>query len=149
MPVLFLSLFLVFSAGALWSQSNGEATPLQDPSQLLGFTLGMVYARCGVPESVYPVRGVEEWQDDVVFVYTDWDLYIYRDRVWQLGVKSAFGISLGDPQGVVSLVLGEGMEVFDGYVLCSLPSHSWPLQLRVNLDAAGKVSAIFIYRSDF
>jgi hypothetical protein len=112
-------------------------------------TLAMVYARYGIPESVYAVRGAEEWQDDVVFVYNDWDLYIYQDRVWQVGLKSVYGISLGDPGGIVSLILGEGVEVYNGYMLYPLPSRSWPLQLRIDLDAAGKVAAIFVFRSDF
>jgi hypothetical protein len=121
-----------------------------DPITVVGMTLAMVYARYGIPESVYAVRGTEEWQDDVVFVYANgWDLYIYQDRVWQVGLKSAYGISLGDPGGVVSLVLGDGVEVYTGYMLYPLPSRSWPLQLRIDLDAAGKVTAIFVFRSDF
>jgi hypothetical protein len=109
----------------------------------------MVYSRYGIPGSVYAVRGAEEWQDDVVFVYDDWDLYIYRDRVWQVGVKTSHGIRLGDPGGVVSLVLGEGVRAYNGYMLYTLPSRAWPLEMRINLDAAGKVAALFIYRSDF
>ncbi|MFP3041657.1 hypothetical protein LQZ19_07510 [Treponema primitia] len=142
-------LLLVCYALPLWAQENlGEGND-RDPNTAIGLTLAMVYARFGIPESVYAVRGAEEWQDDVVFVYNDWDLYIYRDRVWQLGLKSAYGINLGDPGGVVSLTLGEGVQAYTGYLLYPLPSRSWPLQLRINLDAAGKVAAIFIYRSDF
>ncbi|MDR1248086.1 MAG: hypothetical protein LBK63_02175 [Treponema sp.] len=121
----------------------------EDPVQVVGLTLAAVYARYGIPESVHAVRGAEEWQDDVVFVYKDWDLYIYQDRVWQVGLKSAFGINLGDPSGVAFLILGEKVQSFDGYLLYSLPPRSWPLQLRLNLDGAGKVAAIYIYRSDF
>jgi hypothetical protein len=132
---------LFFTAIPLWAQ--------EDPTEAIGLTLSMVYARYGIPDSVYAVRGAEEWQDDVVFVYDDWDLYIYRDRVWQVGLKSAMGISQGDSSGMAFLVLGEKVQSYNGYMLCPLPSRSWPLQLRLNLDAAGKVAAIFIYRSDF
>jgi hypothetical protein len=121
----------------------------EDPAQIVGLTLESVYARYGIPESVYAVRGAEEWQDDVVFVYKDWDLYIFRDRVWQVGLKSAMGISLGDSAGMAFLMLGEGVQTFEGRLLYSLPSRSWPLQLRLDLDEAGKVTAIYIYRSDF
>jgi hypothetical protein len=121
----------------------------EDPAQIVGLTLDSVYARYGIPESVYAVRGAEEWQDDVVFVYQDWDLYIFRDRVWQVGLKSAMGISLGDSAGMAFLMLGEGVQSFEGYLLYSLPPRSWPLQLRLDLDSAGKVTAIYIYRSDF
>jgi hypothetical protein len=121
----------------------------EDPAEIVGLTLMSVYARYGIPESVYAVRGAEEWQDDVVFVYQDWDLYVFRDRVWQVGLKSALGINLGDSAGMVFLMLGEGVQVFDGYLLYSLPPRSWPLQLRLDLDEAGKVTAIYVYRSDF
>ena len=121
----------------------------EDPAEIVGLTLMSVYARYGIPESVYAVRGAEEWQDDVVFVYQDWDLYIFRDRVWQVGLKSALGINLGDSAGMVFLMLGEEVQVFDGYLLYSLPPRSWPLQLRLDLDEAGKVTAIYVYRSDF
>ena len=121
----------------------------EDPAEIVGLTLMSVYARYGIPESVYAVRGAEEWQDDVVFVYQDWDLYIFRDRVWQGGLKSALGISLGDSAGMAFLMLGEGVQTFDGYLLYSLPPRSWPLQLRLDLDGTGRVTAIYIYRSDF
>jgi hypothetical protein len=132
-----------------YAQVNFGETGEEDPVTIVGMTLAMVYARYGIPESVYAVRGAEEWQDDVVFVYNNWDLYIYQDRVWQIGLKSAYGISLGDPGGVVSLALGSGVEVYNGYMLYPLPSRSWPLQLRIDLDAAGKIAAIFVFRSDF
>jgi hypothetical protein len=131
------------------AQVNPGETGEEDPVMVVGMTLAMVYARYGIPKSVYAVRGAEEWQDDVVFVYNDWDLYIYQDRVWQVGLKSIYGISLGDPEGVVSLVLGDGVEVYNGYMLYPLPPRSWPLQLRIELNAAGKVGAIFVFRSDF
>jgi hypothetical protein len=134
-------LLLLFAALPLAAQ--------EDPVQIVGLTLRSVYERYGIPESVYAVRGAEEWQDDVVFVYKDWDLYIYRDRVWQLGLKSALGISLGDSSGMAFLMLGEEVQAFEGYLLYSLPPRSWPLQLRLDLDEAGKVTAIYIYRSDF
>jgi hypothetical protein len=132
---------LVFSALPLW--------PQEEPADAIGLTLATVYTRYGVPESVYAARGAEEWQDDVVFVYNDWDLYIYKDRVWQVGLKSAQGIRLGDPSGVVPLVLGPELRTYSGYMLYTLPSRSWPLQLRGDLNADGKVAEIVIYRSDF
>jgi hypothetical protein len=147
MKTLWVIPLLFFAALPLWAQLGQEEGD-QDPILTIGLSLGAVYSRFGVPESVYAVRGAEEWQDDVVFVYNDWDLYVFRDRVWQIGLKSAYGINLDDPQGVVPLALGEGVQVFEGYMLYSLPTRSWPLLLRVNLEA-GKVAAIFIYRSDF
>jgi hypothetical protein len=133
---------------AFWS-NPAQAETGGDPASLIGLTLAESMARFGAPQSVHPVRGLEEWQDDVVFVYADRDLYIYRDRVWQLGLREAYGIRAGDPRGAVLLVLGESAKTHSGYVLADLPGGAWPLTIRVNLDAAGKVTGLFIYRSDF
>jgi hypothetical protein len=144
------AVFLFLGATAVFPQSpSGDLDLPGDPAQPIGLTLSMMYTRYGVPESVYAIRGAEEWQDDVVFVYNDRDLYVFKDRVWQVSAKTAYGITLGDPGGVVSLILGDGVQSFSGYLLYALPSRSWPLQLRVNLDGAGRVESIFIYRSDF
>jgi len=119
-----------------------------DPVSLVGLTLDELVSRFGVPRSVYAVRGIEEWQDDVVFVYEQADFYVYKDRVWQAGLKEARGIKIGDPQAVVSLVLGTGGETKDNSVFCSLNEGAWPMMLRFDFDSAGKVRAIFIYRTD-
>jgi hypothetical protein len=118
------------------------------PSHYIGFGISELINSLGVPRSVYPVRGLEEWQDDVVFVYNEGDFYIYRDRVWQLGVKAAMGINVGDPGGVAQLLLGPGTEVRGNSVFCMLSGCSWPLMFRCDVDEAGKVKAIFIYRTD-
>jgi hypothetical protein len=139
-----LLMFLVLGGMGLWAQSGTE-----EPAALVGLTLTEALSRFGVPRAVYPVRGREDWQDDVVFEYEDRDLYIHRDRVWQLGLKTAYGISLGDTRGLVLLVLGEKARSFSGYILASLAGGSWPLNFRINLDSQDKVSGLFIYRSDF
>jgi hypothetical protein len=135
-----LSLLLAFAVLPLAAQ--------EDPAQIVGLTLASVYERYGIPESVHAVRGAEEWQDDVVFVYKDWDLYVYQNRVWQVGVKSIQGISLGDSTGMAFLMLGTEIQTFDGYLLYQLPSRAWPLELRLDLNSAGRITAIYIYRPD-
>ena len=97
---------------------------------------------------MYPVRGLAEWQDDVVFAYAEGDFYLYRDRVWQVGVKSARGINSGDPIGVAALILGSKAETRGSSIFCSLYEQGWPLVLRCDADEKGRVEAIFIYRPD-
>jgi hypothetical protein len=140
---LFVLLLWLFGGVSAFSQSAA------DPSQLVGMTLESVFSRFGVPKAVYALRGLESWQDDVVFEYEDLDLYIYKDRVWQAGLKEAYGIALGDHRSAAVLALGEGYQNFEDHILFSLPGGGWPLMLRINLNAAGSVSALFIYRSGF
>jgi hypothetical protein len=120
-----------------------------DPASLIGLSLENLLARFGVPQGVYAARGNETWQDDVVFVYEGGDFYIYRDRVWQIKLKTAYGVRLGDPRPAVSLTLGEAAEDFGDHVVLALPSKGWPLAFRVNLDGAGVVTAVYVYRPDF
>jgi hypothetical protein len=123
--------------------------PLPDPASLIGLTLEGMISRFGIPQAVYALRGLEEWQDDVVFVYDQGDFYVYKDRIWQLGVNAAYNIKIGDPRGTAFLVLGEGIQHFEDHIVLPLPGRAWPLALRVNFDDSGLVSAIFVYRPDF
>ncbi|MDR2021303.1 MAG: hypothetical protein LBQ14_11125 [Treponema sp.] len=159
-PVLAVLLFLGGSLPAQTGESpagvpagpspGSETEGLQaNPALIVGLTLEGVIARFGVPRAVHSVRGLEVWQDDVVFEYEDRDLYINKDRVWQVGLKAAYGISLGDRRATALLVLGEGYQNHDDHILFPLPSRGWPMALRINVNAAGTVSALFVYRSDF
>jgi hypothetical protein len=143
---LFWGLLLSLSLGgqALWSQENET-----NPASLIGLTLEDLLSRYGTPESVYAVRGTQEWQDDVVFVYPAMDCYLYKDRVWQISLQAAFGLSVGDRRELIPLVFGEGIRDFDTYALFPISGHAWPLNLRLNIDRNGKITRIFIYRSDF
>ena len=134
-------------AGPAWSQTASTA---QNDEQLsfIGMKIDELYRRFGPPQAVYAARGEENWQDDVIFVYNEGDFYIYRDRVWQVGIKSIYGMRVGDARGVALLVLGENARDGGDYVLYSLPGGAWPLYLRVNFSA-GKISSIFVYRPDF
>jgi hypothetical protein len=146
--LLVLGLGFFCGLPALWGEGPPAAVE-GDPAALIGLSLEALLARFGAPQAVYPVRGLEPWQDDVVFAYGAGDFYIYRDRVWQLGLQAVYGVKVGDPRGIVSLVFGEGLEEGEERILCPLFGWNWPLALRFNIGAAGTVSAIYIYRSDF
>jgi hypothetical protein len=133
--------------------ADAEASPAAllnaDPASFIGLSLENLLSRFGVPQAVYAARGNEAWQDDVVFMYGDAGFYVFKDRVWQIQVKAAYGVKTGDPRPAVSLTLGEGAEEFADHIILSLPSRGWPLALRVNLNASGFVSAVYVYRPDF
>ena len=119
-----------------------------DPALYIGFSLEELIGEFGIPRSVYPVRGLVEWDDDVVFVYDEGDFYIIKDRVWQLGLSSAYLIQVGDSRPTVLLRFGQAINYGEEFVIYSLGGYSWPIALRFNFDSAGRVTAIFVYRSD-
>jgi hypothetical protein len=147
LPLLFITGIRLCVGGPAELSAQGEGET--DPASRIGLSLEELIAGYGSPESVYAVRGEQDWQDDVVFVYPDGDYYIYRDRVWQLGLQSAYGITVGDRETLIPLVLEESITRFDGYTLCSLPGRAWPLSIRFNVDEEGLITHIFIYRPDF
>jgi hypothetical protein len=85
----------------------------------------------------------------VVFVYSVGEFYIYRNRVWQISLASAYGLSLGDPKPAALLVLGNDAVDMGSYLFYPLPSGAWPLAMRVTFSDAGIITAIFVYRRDY
>jgi hypothetical protein len=140
-----LLLFLILAGASIPLQAQED--PL-DPATYIGMELGVLLNRYGIPQAVYAVRGIEEWQDDVVFLYNEGDFYILGDRVWQIGIKSAYRISIGDPGSAVHLSFGEALVTGRDYAIFPLRGQNWPMALRFNFDTSGRVSAIFIYRTD-
>ena len=138
---------------ALWPQTGfplPDAMPQSsaDPASYIGLTLQELIGSFGIPGSVYAVRGLEEWQDDVVFAYNGTDFYIYRDRVWQVALMEAYFIRTGDMGSAIPLSFGEALYSDENCAIFPLKGQNWPMALRVNFDSAGKVAMIFIYRSD-
>ena len=129
----------------LWSQ----AAPADNEFFLfIGLRLEDLVMRFGTPHTVHVSRGQEIWQDDVVFVYDEGDFYIFHDRVWQIGLRSAYGIQVGDPRAAALLVFGDRAMDNGEFILYHLPAGYWPLALRVNISEE-RVSEIFIFRPDF
>ena len=147
--IVYLLLFLpVLALNAQGIHTQGY-TDEMDPVSFIGLTINELYLALGTPKSVFPARGLEEWQDDVVFVYDKGEFYIYIDRVWQMSLKTVKGISIGDPLGITSLLLGPEAEMHGNSIYYSLNEGAWPMMLRFDFDGSGKVEAIFIYRTDF
>jgi len=140
--------FFLLSLSLLDAQNPGEAGGPVDPVSLVGMTLDELIGSFGTPRSVYATRGLEEWQDDVIFVYDQGEFYIYKDRVWQVGLKTARGIKAGDSRAVVSLLLDSKAESRGNSLFCSLDEKPWPLVLRYDFDREDKLLVIFIYRPD-
>jgi hypothetical protein len=116
----------------------------------VGLTLSEVFTFYGMPDAVYTVRGAEEWQDDVVFVYSEkkLDLYIYKDRVWQVSAPAALGVKKGDRKEAALRILAGSVEDRGSYLLYNEERSVWPKYARFNIDGDGRIGAIYIYRPD-
>jgi hypothetical protein len=151
---LVLASFLVMLLPLAAQESASPDTGLPpDGENMVGLTLKEVFAYFGQPDTVHAVRGAEEWQDDVVFVYAGrkLDVYIYKDRVWQVRAETALGLKKGDRKATL-LALSDNLdgtiEDKDNYVLYRYPKTVWPKYARFNLDSSGRISTIYIYRPD-
>ena len=142
------AILLLFLIAMPARPQEAAASDPKNLSSYIGMKLDELIGRCGPPQTVYASRGQETWQDDVVFVYADANFYLFKDRVWQLGIKSAYGVEVGDPKPAAVLALGEEAADQGDFLLLPLPSVGWPLALRLNFNAAGRVAAIYIYRPD-
>jgi len=143
---ILICIALLIAGPRLWPQQSGSRH--EEIISIIGLKLEDLFSRFGAPRTVYAARGNEDWQDDVVFVYSDWDFYIYRDRVWQIGLKSGYGMKIGDAKtAALNALAGKAQDEGD-YLLYQLAGGAWPLSLRVNFTA-GRISGIFVYRTDF
>jgi hypothetical protein len=143
MKRMFLPLLIIL-AFPLWAQNTND-----EKLSYVGMTLTQLSERFGVPKTVLAARGKEEWQDDVVFQYSEGDFYIHRDRVWQVMLPSAYGVSNRDRKAAVLLALGNMAQDRGGHILFPVSGKDWPLMLRLNMNNSQQVTSIYIYRPDF
>jgi hypothetical protein len=144
--LIFFCAALLVAAPQLMSQQSVNRN--DEIVSNIGLRLEDLFFRYGAPKTVHAARGDEDWQDDVVFVYNEGDFYIYRDRVWQIGLKSGYGMKIGDTKASVLLAFADNARDEGDYLLYPISGGAWPMSLRVNFNA-GRVSGIFVYRSDF
>jgi len=145
-PAVIICAALIFFAPRIWAQQAED--PNAGIVSNIGLKIDDLFVRFGAPGTVYTARGIETWQDDVVFVYGERDFYIYRDRVWQIGLKAGFGVKIGDTKAAAFQALADKARDEGDYLLCPVSGGAWPVSLRVNFTA-GRVSGIFLYRTDF
>jgi hypothetical protein len=148
MKSLVLALLFVMLLPVPSLSAQEQSAP--DGENAVGLTLKEVFAYYGQPDAVHAARGFEEWQDDVVFGYDRFklDVYIYKDRVWQVCVQSARGLKKGDRKAAALLALADSIEERDGYLLYTYPNTVWPKYARFNLDTADRITTIYVYRPD-
>jgi len=138
---------------AAYAQPANSVTPPSGPD-LIGMQLAQAVESFGTPQHVYPVRGDQPWQDDVVFFYsTHLYLYWFDDRVWQVRFDEHFegtflGLSMGASRADAVALLGKSIAAESDWAIFQLPDRGFPVRARL-FFRAGKLSDAYIYRSDF
>lgn len=156
---ILASLLCLSSPAFLHADNQAALSPSpaildDDPSSLLGLSLGDALSRFGPPASVGAVRGEAAWQDDVAFLYgSGYTLFLYGDRVWQLRltkpyVGSIYGLFLGDGSDKAVSVLGQPYESGPSFLLYRMPYKSYPVRLRLAL-LEDRIAEAYLYRADF
>ncbi|MDR3324517.1 MAG: hypothetical protein LBS82_00820 [Spirochaetaceae bacterium] len=125
------------------------ASDVEDPVALLGLSVADVLLSFGPPRAVHASRGAQEWQDDVVFEYQGADFYFFNDRVWQVSPRRAGAVGVGDSKLTLAMVYGEAAVDKGSYIVAEVPERAWKTEIRYDIDAAGKVSKIYVYRADY
>lgn len=120
----------------------------------LGMEPEAVIETLGPPERIYPFRGSEDWQDNVIFFYSRRIyLFWYNNRVWQVRLDgeytgSVFDFQMGDGKDKVIETLGEPYVSDDRSLIYYLPDQGYPVKMRLFFQE-NVLSDFYLYRGDF
>jgi hypothetical protein len=125
-----------------------------DPSSPIGMDPKTAMTAFGPPQEVFPFRGSETWQDNVVFFYADFTyLFWYGNRVWQVRYDGRFagkpfGLSFGMSRDDVRAVIRRQFLETDDSLYFDIDEGKFPIRVRL-VFGAERLSDVYVYRSDF
>ena len=108
----------------------------------------------GVPFEIFPLRGENDAQDDVVFYYKNHIyLFWFRNRVWQVRLDQRYeeeflGISMGLTKEKIIEIIDCPYQMLDDSVIFSMPDKGYPVRLRLFFNS-NKLKDAYLYRGDF
>ncbi len=145
---------LIAAACLLILIPRASAAEQPEPASFIGLELSGAYDAFGPPQEVFPFRGQEEWQDNVVFFYPDFFyLFWYKNRVWQVRCDSrykgaVFGLVMGMEKKVVLLLLDRPVQEQGDSLYFDVDVLKYPVRVRL-VFSGGALSDAYVYRSDF
>ena len=152
LALLCLALPSVPSAGA---QEPPVLPGAPELAGRLGWTFDEALAALGPPARMFPYRGAEAGEDNVVFYYADHSyLFWFRDRVWQVRVDArregaaAPSLSMGMDREAVRAAWGDPLDPGADAWTYVLPDRGYPVRARLYFDD-GVLSDLYVYRSDW
>ena len=126
------------------SSQNGTGPSAPD---LLGASLETVFEILGPPAELYPVRGEEAWQDDVVFYYAAHVyLFWFESRVWQIRYDHRYegavlGVTMGASREAVRGILGAPFWSEGDSAIYLLPDRGYPVRARLDFSNGVSIPA--------
>ncbi|MBA7570965.1 hypothetical protein ES708_12721 [subsurface metagenome] len=147
LPLLLIMLLFAAATGMVCAE---EALDL---SALIGLTLEEACQSLGAPLEVYPLRGTEPGQDDVVFYYPR-HLYLFwfQNRVWQARTDgryqgTVFSVSMGASRQRVLEVMGRPFQEFEDSLVFHIEDRGYPVQARFYFEDE-RLSDVYCFRGD-
>lgn len=131
------------------------ASATEPPDHYLGMTPAELFSVTGSPDEVFPLRGVESEQDDVVFYFSSGIYaYFFQNRVWQLSADDRYtgsvqGISIGMGKEEVESVLGPPFSEFRDTLIYNIADLGYPVRLRIFFTDEQCVNEMYYYRADY
>ena len=134
---------------------------VSSPDEILGLTPAEAYQKMGAPFEIFPMRGENEWQDDVVFYYSNHVyLFWFKNRVWQFRADKRFegtilGLKIGLSRKEVNKMIGKPFKNNDSSEVYLNPKNitryetGFPVRMKVFYDDDNMTTDIYIYRGDF
>ena len=116
-------------------QARGEGRSLNTMAAWIGLDIDTALRSFGTPSSIFPLRGKEAWQDDVVFAWDDLELFWFQNRVWQLRFFALDSLNRASGLKEVRAVLGEPLFDHGSSWIYQVGGFAWPLRLRVDFSA--------------
>lgn len=136
-------------------ENSGYLEESPEIREYLGFTMQNIWDTFGVPAEVFPFRGEDEWQDNVVFYYPNHVyLFLFDNRVWQIRIDSRYEknitgtIKMGTSKDTILRRLGEAFYEDSESCMYILPDHGVPVRMRLFFKD-DTLNDVYIYRGDF
>ncbi len=158
-PCLFLLIIicgtLLVTANTGWAEDTSPLPNAHELTAKLGWTPEEAISRLGAPLSIFPYRGSNPEEDNVVFYYPDnFYLFWFHDRVWQVRVDERWngdvdGVGMGMSLPEVTDIWGPPVNDWDGQPTWTLPDRGYPVRIRLYFSEDGKLDDIYAYRSDW
>jgi hypothetical protein len=145
----------VFGAESAHDNPGAVLHPRQfDPLPLIGMDPPSALQAFGPPREIFPFRGAEDGEDNVVFFYDDY-LYIFwfRNRVWQVRFDRRFegevlGLRPGMTRAQVEQASTRTLVSAGDSLYFDVAGASYPVRTRLVFDSDA-LCDIYVYRSDY